>query len=196
MKHIAKFALLIVALVALLLTTESCSKKSSPVDVQDTTLSYYPLKAGNWWRYESWVPTFAEHHRIVTVLRERHVGSTFEYDLVDSIFNASMLSTKEEYTLVVSGTKVWESNNRWLIDFASTSTDGNEFHGYVTAHADTITVPAGVFRDVVSVYYPASARDAMPFQEYAKGIGLVRNQPHGIPTHLVQAYVNGRKYNW
>ena len=186
--------IIIAVLLHTIALTNSCSKKSSPTDTQDTTLSYYPLKLGNTWRYEAIDPTFAEFHRVVTVVAESHKGSVTQFEIVDSTFNANALSYVHKDTLLQEANTVRAFNGRWLINFDATAPDGNDNHGYVSRKLDTLSVPAGLFQDVVVVNYPAQQYDGMATQYYARGVGLIKVEPFGLRTHLTRAVINGKVF--
>ncbi len=175
------------------LALHSCLPTSSPSKTTSFATPYYPLKVGNMWKYKYMMTGNDSSMLVRHCIAERKYSDYTEYDIIDSVrfygeTNVDVRTLRQRDSIVEC---IAEG---WLINFAATAADPDPHHGYVQGVQAYMDLPFFRATDIVEIMYPAAAYDGMPFQRYARGVGLVESVTRGPRLLLQGAIIDSQTY--
>lgn len=175
-------------------------------DPNPKTNSYFPLHAGNEWRYADVITAQPNQYRWqMKVLYDTIIEGRSLHFIEESRANDGKRVDLRNYYLEHRGTVVKKLNNldntdpmhqsiEWTIDFSAKEGTSDDRFGFVQERIDQIETVMGPFKDGVRIFFPAAAYDALPIIVFARGVGPVQWRPYGIPTDLYYTKVGDQRF--
>ncbi|MFQ5652778.1 MAG: nuclear transport factor 2 family protein [bacterium] len=180
--------------------SERLAKSTAGVVSPDDTLDYFPLRVGNSWTYEEqFAPNIPEVEVSVidSILIEGNLYYQFDQDLIFSSL-ARMDSLHQLRFLFEE-----DSSERVVFNFTAevgdslTFTPPNATEETVVellSRKDSVTVPAGTFKNVLEFSITDIGSAFSSGCEFAVNVGIIRQTGTNQVLALKRASVNGKRY--